>query len=208
MSSILDFLFSPYNEYSTLDVLLELTAVILGFMSVWFSKKNNIWVYPTGMVSTAIYVYLLFYLGLLGDMLINAYYFSMSIYGWYYWTRSKDGMDLNPISKINNSEYKTSQILFAFAIVFVYLVYNIFDMWNNMIAYIDTITTAIFFVGMWLMARRKIENWLFWIVGDLISIPLYLYKGLALTSFQYLVFTFIAIAGYFAWKNEILNVEK
>ena len=131
MSSILDFLFSPYNEYSTLDVLLELTAVILGFMSVWFSKKNNIWVYPTGMVSTAIYVYLLFYLGLLGDMLINAYYFSMSIYGWYYWTRSKDGMDLNPISKINNSEYKTSQILFAFAIVFVYLVYNIFDMWNR-----------------------------------------------------------------------------
>ena len=208
MSSILDFLFSPYNEYSTLDVLLELSDVILGFMSVWFSKKNNIWVYPTGMVSTAIYVYLLFYLGLLGDMLINAYYFSMSIYGWYYWTRSKDGMDLNPISKINNSEYKTSQILFAFAIVFVYLVYNIFDMWNNMIAYIDTITTAIFFVGMWLMARRKIENWLFWIVGDLISIPLYLYKGLALTSFQYLVFTFIAIAGYFAWKNEILNVEK
>jgi len=206
MPSILEFLFAPYSEYSTLNISLELIAVILGFFSVWFSKNNNIWVYPTGMVSTSIYVYLLFYWGLIGDMLVNAYYFSISIYGWYYWTRSRNGIAINPISTMNKSDNKTSLILFAFAIVFVFVVYNIFDMWNNIIAYIDTITTAIFFVGMWLMARRKIENWLFWIVGDIISIPMYLYKGLALTSFQYLIFTFIAVAGYFAWKKEISNV--
>ena len=76
-------------------------------------------------------------------------------------------------------------------------------MWNNKIAYIDTLTTGIFFVAMWLMARRKLEHWFLWIIGDLISIPLYFYKGLILTSFQYIIFTTIAIAGYFAWKKEI-----
>ena len=207
MSSILEFLFEPYSQYPILNISLEITAIILGFLSVWFSKNNNIWVYPTGMISTSIYVYLLFYWGLIGDMLINAYYFSVSIYGWYFWTRFNNGITTNPISKMNKNEYKTSLVLFVFAIIFIFIVYNVFSMWNNVVAYVDTITTAIFFVGMWLMARRKIENWLFWIVGDIISIPLYLYKGLALTSFQYLVFTLIAIAGYFAWKKETLHAK-
>jgi|TARA_B110000438_G_C15744730_1_gene620169 nicotinamide mononucleotide transporter len=187
---------------------LEIIATILGFLSVWFSKNNSIWVYPTGMISTSIYVYLLFYWGLIGDMLINAYYFFISIYGWYYWTRSSNGITINPISKMNKNEYKTSFFLFIFAIIFIFIVYNVFNMWNNMIAYVDTVTTAIFVVGMWLMARRKIENWLFWIVGDIISIPLYLYKGLTITSFQYFVFTLIALAGYIAWKKEISYVKK
>tara|TARA_B100000795_G_C22679686_1_gene391259 strand:+ start:202 stop:825 length:624 start_codon:yes stop_codon:yes gene_type:complete len=207
MSSILEFLFEPYSHYSILNISLEIIAIILGFSSVWFSKNNSIWVYPTGMISTSIYVYLLFYWGLIGDMLINAYYFSMSIYGWYYWTRVNNGTATNPISKMNKSEQKISIFLFVFAITFVFAVYNSFNMWNNMIAYIDTFTTAIFFIGMWLMARRKIENWLFWIAGDIISIPIYLYKGLALTSFQYLVFTLIAVAGYITWKKEIIDVK-
>ena len=207
MSSILEFLFEPYSHYSILNISLEIIAIILGFSSVWFSKNNSIWVYPTGMISTSIYVYLLFYWGLIGDMLINAYYFSMSIYGWYYWTRVNNGTATNPISKMNKSEQKISIFLFVFAITFVFVVYNSFNMWNNMIAYIDTFTTAIFFIGMWLMARRKIENWLFWIAGDIISIPIYLYKGLALTSFQYLVFTLIAVAGYITWKKEIIDVK-
>jgi|TARA_B110000914_G_scaffold222663_1_gene236598 nicotinamide mononucleotide transporter len=208
MSSILEFLFEPYSEYTCLNISLEIIATILGFLSVWFSKNNSIWVYPTGMISTSIYVYLLFYWGLIGDMLINAYYFFISIYGWYYWTRSSNGITINPISKMNKYEYKISFFLFIFAIIFIFIVYNVFNMWNNMIAYVDTVTTAIFVVGMWLMARRKIENWLFWIVGDIISIPLYLYKGLTITSFQYLVFTLIALAGYVAWKKEISYVKE
>jgi nicotinamide mononucleotide transporter len=203
MESILASLLAPYSEYSTLNILLEATAIIFGLLSVWFSKKNNIWVYPTGIFSTLIFVYLLYNWGLLGDMMINAYYFSMSIYGWYYWTRKTGGQDLNPISKMSPSEFRRAQILFVFAICFVTLVYILFDKWNNIIAYIDTFTTGIFFVGMWLMARRKIENWLFWIVGDLISIPLYYIKGYSLTSIQYLIFTVIAIAGYYTWKKEL-----
>lgn len=203
MESILASLLAPYQEYSTLNIFLEVTAVFFGLLSVWFSKKNNIWVYPTGILSTLIFVYLLFHWGLLGDMLINAYYFSMSIYGWYYWTRKSDSADLNPISKMSQWDFRRALALFVFALCFVFIVYRLFDKWNNVIAYIDTLTTAIFFVGMWLMARRKVENWLFWIVGDLISIPLYYIKGYALTSIQYLIFTLVAVAGYYAWKKEL-----
>ena len=207
MYSILDFLYHPYSQYPPLYILLEATAVFLGFVSVWCSKNNNILVYPTGMISTSIYVFLLFKFDLIGDMLINGYYFLMSIYGWYFWTQSKNGIILNKISRMNILDLKTSLALFISAILFVFIIYYYFNMWNNIIAYVDTITTAIFFVGMWLMARRKIENWLFWIIGNVISVPIYLYKGLALTGFQYLVFTFIAIAGYFAWKKEIKYVK-
>ena len=203
MESILASLLAPYQEYSTMNIFLEATAIIFGLMSVWFSKKNNIWVYPTGIVSTVIFVYLLYNWNLLGDMLINAYYFSMSIYGWYYWTRKSGSTDLNPISQMSQWEFRRALALFVFALCFVLVIYTLFDKWNNVIVYVDTLTTAIFFVGMWLMARRKIENWLFWIVGDLISIPLYYVKGYSLTSIQYLIFTIVAVAGYYAWKKEL-----
>lgn len=203
MSDISQFLIEPYSSYSILNTVLEIVAVVFGFLSVWYSKNNNVLVYPTGMISTSIYVYLLLSVGLIGDMLINGYYFFMSIYGWYYWTRFLNGSYINPISRMKSNEYLTSILLFVFAIIFVFVVYFNFNMWNSIVAYIDTITTAIFFVGMWLMARRKIENWLFWIIGDIISIPLYFYKGMAITSFQYIVFTFLALAGYIAWKKEI-----
>ena len=208
MQEFLDIFFSQYSEYSFLNIFLESMGVFFGFLSVWFSKKNNILVYPSGMVSTSIYVYLLYSWGLIGDMLINAYYFIISIYGWYYWSRSENGNTLNEISIMNKGDKKTIIILFIFAIIFVFYIYSLSGKLNSVVAIVDTITTAIFFSGMWLMAKRKIENWIFWIVGDIISIPLYLYKGLVLTSFQYLVFTLIAIAGYFSWKKKILYVKK
>ena len=205
MSEVLDFLFSQYYEYETLDIYLEFIAIVFGFLSVWFSKKNNILVFPTGMISTVIFVYLLLKWELLGDMMINAYYFIMSVYGWYLWQQKKPGEPIMPISKTTSKEKKISLVIFLTTLVFVYLVYIGFDKWNGWVAYVDTFTTAIFFVGMWLMAKRKIENWLFWIVGDIISAPLYFYKGFTLTSIQYLVFTFIAITGYLAWKKHLVK---
>ena len=203
MITIFEFLFDQYKTYSTLDITLEIVAVIFGFLSVWFSKQNKIWVFPTGMISTLIFVYLLFKWELLGDMLINGYYFIMSIYGWYIWTRKVDKTHVNQISTTTFKEKKISIVLFTAALLFVFIIYQKFDKWTSWVAYIDTITTAIFFVGMWLMAKRKIENWIFWIIGDLISVPLYLYKGFTFTSFQYFGFTFIAIFGYLAWKKNL-----
>ena len=205
MNQIFDFLFGQYYSYSTLDIYLEIIAVIFGFLSVWYSKQNKIWVFPTGMISTAIFVYLLLKWELLGDMMINGYYFIMSVYGWYIWTRKVSDTNVTPISRTTPNEKKISIVIFFATLIFVYVVYAIFDKWNNWTAYIDTVTTAIFFVGMWLMARRKIENWIYWIIGDIISVPLYLYKGFTFTSFQYLIFTIIAVLGYLAWKKDLDN---
>jgi nicotinamide mononucleotide transporter len=127
----------------------------------------------------------------------------MSIYGWYVWTRKVDEKQVTPISSISLKEKRTAFILFITTLIVVFIVYKTFDKWTSWVAYADTFTTAIFFVGMWLMAKRKIENWLFWIAGDIISVPLYFYKGLTFTSFQYLGFTFIAIFGYIAWKKSL-----
>ena len=203
MNQVFTFFFEQYASYETIDIVLEIIAVVFGFLSVWFSKQNKIWVFPTGMKSTSIFVYLLLKWGLLGDMMINGYYFIMSVYGWYVWTRKIDDTQVTPISKINFKEKKISVAIFFATLLFVFIIYKTFDKWSDWVAYADTITTAIFFVGMWLMAKRKIENWIFWIIGDIISVPLYLYKGFTFTSFQYLGFTFIAIFGYLAWKKNL-----
>jgi nicotinamide mononucleotide transporter len=204
MSHIFNFLFEQYNSYDSQDVFLEITAVIFGFASVWYSKKNNILVFPTGLISTSIFVYLLFKWQLIGDMMINGYYFVMSLYGWYIWTRKIDSAHVTPISKTTKQEQLLGSIIFIATLFLVFLVYQFFDMWIGWVAYVDTLTTALFFVGMWLMAKRKIEHWMFWIVADIISVPLYFYKGLTFSSLQYLGFTIIAIFGFLAWKK-LLN---
>ena len=204
MSQLFELLFGQYSAYQSIDIGLEITAVVFGFLSVWYAKKNHIWVFPTGLISTSIFVYLLWKWALLGDTMINAYYFAMSVYGWYVWTR-KTNEQTTPISRINTKEKQTSFVIFIITLVFVYVVYQSAGKWTSWTAYVDTVTTAIFFVGMWLMARRKIENWIFWIVGDIISVPLYFHKGLTFTSLQYLIFTIIAIYGFLAWKHVLTN---
>ena len=204
MNPLFEFLFGQYSEYLPSDIVLEFIAIIYGFLSVWYAKKNYILVFPTGLVSTGIFVYLLFKWELLGDMLINGYYFSMSIYGWYIWTRTLNEHP-TPISNTSKNEKRISFVIFIAALFLVFGVYQSAGKWSNWTAYVDTVTTGVFFVGMWLMARRKIEHWIFWIVGDIISVPLYFYKGLTLTSFQYLIFTVIAIFGYLSWKKTLNN---
>lgn len=205
MMDFLDQLFYQYSQYSNTDISLEIIAVFFGFLSVWFSKNNNILVFPTGMINTSIFVYLLLKWSLLGDMIINAYYFIMSIYGWYFWLKGTNNT-VTPISKVSNKDIRIVILLFISSSVFVSLVYSFFDKWETIVSYIDILTTAIFFAAMWLMAKRKVESWIFWIVGNIISIPLYLHKGLAFTSIQYFIFTVIAIAGYIKWK-ELYNKQ-
>ncbi len=203
MSQIFDWLFTQYKDTATYLVVLEMIAVVFGFLSVWYAKRENILVFPTGIISTGIFVYILFVFGLLGDMLINGYYFAMSIYGWYEWTRKVDSTHFIPITRTTKKEKTWSVILFVATLVFVTLVYLAFDKFNVWTAYVDTVTTAVFFVGMWLMAKKKLENWTYWIIGDVISVPLYLFKGLIFTSLQFFLFTLIAIFGYIAWKKDL-----
>ena len=194
---------SELLEKISLDLGLEFFAAVLGVMSVWFAKKNKILVYPTGIISTLIYVWILLKNQLLGDSIINAYFFVMSIYGWFFWSRKDDGIFQNKISKLNLNELIFGLIIFVFSFISVKYIYNISNWDESYISYIDTLTTSIFCSAMWFMARRKIEHWILWIIGDIISIPLYFHKGLYFTSIQYLIFTIIAILGLYTWLKEL-----
>ncbi|UII74526.1 nicotinamide riboside transporter PnuC [Flagellimonas sp. HMM57] len=203
MSHIFDWIFAQYEGVPTHLIVLEMIGVVFGLLSVWYSKRENILVFPTGIISTGIFVYILLVFGLLGDMLINAYYFVMSVIGWYLWTRKVDESHFIPITKTTLKEKKWSVLLFIGAVVFVTLVYVFFEKFDTWTAYVDTLTTAIFFVGMWLMAKKKLENWVYWIVGDIVTVPLYWYKGLIFSSLLYFLLTIIAIYGYKAWKKNL-----
>jgi len=196
-----------FLEQISFDKVLEFLAATLGVFSVWFAKKNKVLVYPTGIISTLIYVWILFKNQLLGDLIINAYFFLMSIYGWFFWSKKDEGTFQNKISRLNLNELIFGLIVFVFVFITVKYIYNISNWEKSYVSSIDTLTTAIFCSAMWFMARRKIEHWILWIVGDIISIPLYFHKGLYFTSIQYLTFTIIAILGFFTWLKE-LNKKK
>ena len=203
MSQVFEFLFSQYSGYSNLNIAIEVIAIIFSVFSVLYSLKNKVWVFPTGIVSTLLFVYLLFKWGLLGDMIVNVYYFIMSIYGWYIWTKKVDATQVTPISYATKKEHVTTAFIFIGTLCFIYTVYTVFDKWNDWTAYVDTFTTGMFFVGMWLMAKRKIENWIYLLIGNVISIPLYFYKGYTLSSFLYVIFTVLAVFGYLEWKKSL-----
>lgn len=181
---------------------LEWIAVITGLMSVWFSMKENILVYPTGIISVLIYVYLAFQYKLYADMGVNFYYFVMSVYGWYYWTNT-DETNREQIPVTTNSEKEHLMSAFLLLGSFGILYFGLTEYTDSDVAFWDATTTSFAIVGMWLMARKTLENWVAWIITDLISVPLYFYKGLVLTSFQFLIFTGLAFAGYMAWKKSL-----
>jgi nicotinamide mononucleotide transporter len=204
MTEPIDFLFSQYQGYTPVILTLEVIAIFFGLLSVIFSARNSILVYPTGLVSTAIYVYLLYTADLYGDLIINAYYFYMSIYGWYLWG-SKNTLQHTKITTATAKDNLKGGVIFAVSVIFVSGVYVYFDMFTYWWAFVDTFITGLFFIGMWLLAKRKIENWIYLIIGDIIAIPLFFYKGLIFSGFYYIVLTSIAFYGYSVWKKKLHN---
>jgi len=203
MSPIFDFFFGQYADYETHFIILEVVAVLFGLVSSIYSWRNSILVYPMGIISTSIFVYLLWQWSLLGDMIINAYYFIMSFYGWYIWTREVAPKKHTPITMITKIESVTATLIFTVSVAFVVAVYFYFEKWTSWTAYVDTLTTGLFFVGMWLLAKRKVENWLFLLAGNIISVPLYFYKGYTISSLLYVIFVVISILGYRTWKKNL-----
>ena len=204
MNQIFDFFLEPYKEASAVSIILEIIAVLSGIASVWFAKKEKIWVYTTGIISTIIYVYICYQFTLYGDLIINVYYTLMSIYGWYMWTRLVQGAPIEITSSSKSDTLKGLGIFLSTAL-FVIIVYLYFDRFDRITDYFDTFTTGIFFAAMWLMANKKIEHWILWIGGNIISIPLYFIKGLGFSGIQFTVFLILAILGYIEWKKHLNN---
>ena len=223
---ILDFFLKPYEGASTLMVSLEIIAAFMGILSVWFAKKENILVFPTGIISTALYVYLLSQWNLYGDLIINIYYTIMSIYGWFVWSKVVEGTDEHiPITKTNTMDKLKTFGIFVFTSIFVIVVYRYYDVMPDLsfgdsvryayakltsghlkefreaTPYLDTFTTGAAFAAMWLMANKKLENWPAWIAVNLVSVPLYFVKGFGFTGVQYFIFLVLAVFGYIEWKE-------
>ena len=203
MNHIFDFFLDAYRQAPTSQIVLEIIAFVFGIASVWFAQRENILVYPTGIICTVITVYLLYINQYFGDMMMNFYYSIMSIYGWWNWSRKKNDTYAVPISRTTLKEKQIGIGLFVLTMIVTFLVYKAFDYTLEIPNYIDIVTSGIFFTAMWYMATKKLENWTLWIIGDLITVPLYAYRGLGILSLQYVIFTVLAIYGYLEWKKSL-----
>ncbi|MEO6230080.1 MAG: nicotinamide riboside transporter PnuC [Ferruginibacter sp.] len=190
---------------------LEFIAVFAGIASVWFSRKENIWVYPTGLVNTIFYIYLSFKGGLLGEASVNFYYTVMSIYGWVLW--SKKDQDHRPAIHITSSSKKEwLQHLGFFAVFYVVIYYSLTylkkDFAPEAIPWADAFASASAYTGMWLMTRKKVESWIWWIATNIASIPLYFVKHYVFTSVYYVVLLIMAVFGLIEWIRRKKNLQK
>jgi nicotinamide mononucleotide transporter len=188
---------------------LELIAVIAGIVSVWYSRKESILVYPIGLINTTIYIYLSFKGHLLGEASVNLYYTLMSLWGWYLWTRvdPNNHTIILQITKSNTRDW-LNQVLFFLAFYFsLYfsLTYLKKEFAPEAIPWADALASAAAYTGMWLMAKKKVESWIWWIITNIASIPLYFVKGYTFTSVQFIVLLVLAIAGLKSWNDKAKN---
>ncbi|HWJ91422.1 MAG TPA: nicotinamide riboside transporter PnuC, partial [Flavisolibacter sp.] len=182
----------------------EFIAVLTGIASVWLSKKENIWLYPVGLVNTIIYVVLSVQGELYGEASVNFYYTVVSIYGWIIWARKNEAHQHVLVVTTSTGRQWLGHLLFftAFYIaIYCALIYLKHAFYANTIPWADAFASATAYTGMWLMARKKVESWFWWIATDFASVPLYFVKGFVFTSVYYFILLILAVSGWLEWKR-------
>ncbi len=193
-----------HNIFSWIfDHYIEILGAVFGLLYILLSIKQNIWCWPVGLVTSALYIYVFFVSKFYADMSLQVYYLIVSAYGWYHWkfgAKSKKTDDLK-VSKVN---IKLGVILFVInALLFLIIAYVLVNFTDSEIPYWDAFTTAASFIATWMLARKIIEHWIIWIIVDAVSLGLYVYKGLYPTVILFGVYTVLAVLGYIEWKKEI-----
>lgn len=179
--------------------LLEAIAVFFGVLSVLCSRQNSVWVYPTGLISTAIYTYMLAqqHFKLYAEAALNAYYFIMSVYGWYYWMKKDKAQHEVQITRVNRKELMIAIAIAAIGWGIIFMLLRNFS--NSDVPAIDAFVSATACSGMWLLAKRKVENWIFLNISNFVAVPLLFHKHLALTATLTIFLFIVAVTGYFHW---------
>ena len=204
MGEVYDFFLSSYSDHSRIDIVLEFLAFWFGIISVVFAKKQNILVYPTGIICTIITMYLMYKVSLLGHILVNLLYTIISFFGWWNWSRRENNDLVVKVSKFTSNDLSKSLLIFFFIVFIAYFAHNFFATnFEGQIKELDILTSGIFVTAMWLMANKKLENWILWIIGNVITIPLYLSSDKIILSIQYIIFTILAVQAYIEWKKSL-----
>jgi nicotinamide mononucleotide transporter len=193
--------FGPFKT-----TLVEIIAVVFGLASVWSMKKESILAFPFGIINVLFYVYICFASKLYAYASINVFFAVMSVYGWYNWSRKDQNKKNIQISRCSVKELILDSV--ALVLFFIILRILLIKYTDSIVPTWDALTTAIYIIAMWLLARKRIENWIFWIIGDTISIGLFAYEKLFFSSFQFLVFTIIAVLGYIEWRKKLITSNK
>jgi len=191
------------NQYQSIpnwQIGIEIIIFIFGVLSVYFAKKENVLVYPTGIICTILSVYIMFNAKYYADMSINIYYSIMSVYGWFQWKKITNGEVLS-ISRTNLKEKIIGIVLFLITAIICIYIYKFFNYRLQINNYLDIFTTSLFFTAMWYMAKKKIENWTLWIVGNTFAVYIFFDRQLYIIAIQYIIFTILAISAYIEWKK-------
>ncbi len=190
---------------------MEYIAVFAGIASVWYSRAENILVYPVGLINTIFYVFLSIKGQLLGEASVNLYYTIMSIYGWYLWTKKNQQHEhIVHITHSNKKWWLYQWLFFAifYFIIFVSLTYLKKNFAPGAIPWADAFASATAFTGMWLMTKKKVESWYWWIATNIASIPLYFVKQYVFTSVYYFVLLIMAVFGLMEWIKKANSTLK
>jgi nicotinamide mononucleotide transporter len=184
---------------------IEIIAALSGIISVWYSKKASVWVYPTGLINTILYVYISFEAQLVGEATVNFYYTVMSLYGWYNWLR-KDNQQayIVHVTASTGKEWGLQILFFIFVylVLFYALTFLQGAFFPGAIPWADALASAAAFTGMWLMTQKKVESWIWWIITNICSMPLYYVKGYNFTAVYYAVLLVFAVAGLYQWRKK------
>ena len=197
-------IFDQFIEGMKNTTWLEYIAVFTGIASVWFSRIENILVYPVGLINTIIYIYLSVNGDLYGEASVNFYYTVMSIVGWYQWLRKDERKNIILHVTYSDSKMWKSQLLFFLSFyiaIFFALTFLKQSFAPGAIPWADAFASATAFTGMWLMTKKKVESWYWWIATDFASVPLYFVKGFVFTSVYYFILLVFAFWGLAEWRK-------
>lgn len=184
----------------------EVLGVLFGILGVWLAAKPSVWTWPASLVSVGMYVLVFYDARLYADMGLNVFYFFTSLYGWYLWLY---GGKNHSVRKVGHATIKEFSVLALFGALFTLGLGYFLDNYTNAdLSYTDSATTAVSLMGYWMMAKKQLENWIVWLVVDVVYVGVYTYKELYLTSFLYIVFLALCVQGYRNWKKELVQQQQ
>lgn len=188
-----------FREQLLLTGITEWVAVLFGVASVILASRNNVLLYPTGIVSTSIFIFIFIQAGLYAEALLNVYYFIMSIYGWARWNTNKENLNAAAVSHNNAKDWGITILIVVLGWILLYTVLDKFT--DSTVPVWDAVVSATAWAGMWLLAKHKVENWVLLNISNAIAIPLLIYKQLPLTAILTLILFIVAVIGYFKWRR-------